>query len=138
MTFICTLLLAAALSNNPQAPEQKAEEFTVDQLYEFDSHSCTPARVRWLDASLQTRATSVSTDITAADIDASIPEFSSWGCVNKTLLAVVVIHSFVDGAPDDYLIVPKSWVVEITPLQLTPAPAPVAEPDKTGIQLSQR
>jgi hypothetical protein len=138
MTLLYSLLLAIALSNTAQGPEKTLATLSIDQLHDFDEHSCTPARVDWIDAAIQTNATSISTSITAKDIDASIPRAFSFGCVNKTAAAIVVIHTFSQDEPDDYLVIPKGWVLLITPLQLAPAPAPAPEPDKPGIQLSQK
>ncbi len=115
MTLSCILLLAAALSNNTQAPEQTLATIPIEQLPDFDAHRCTPARVEWIDAMIVTRGTDTNGSPSALDIELSIPRVSSYGCVNKTENAVVVIHTFSRGVPDDYLIVPRGWVTAINP-----------------------
>ena len=88
-----------------------------------------------------TRSTDTTDNPTAADIERSIPYLTSYGCANRTENAIVIIHSFSRGVPDDYLVVPKGWVKSIVPLRLVPVEAPEPEPkaDKpSALQLSQR
>lgn len=46
----------------------------------------------------------------------------SVGCTRESKNAVLVIHNFADKEPHDFTIIPKGWIVKITPLQAAPAP----------------
>jgi hypothetical protein len=50
-------------------------------------------------------------------IEAGMPTVVSYGCTAQTANAVLIIHSFVNGQPDDYLVVPKGWIKEIIQLK---------------------
>jgi len=138
MTFIGALLLAAALGTPAQAPEQPLLTLSVDQLPSFDAHQCIPARVQWIDAMIVTRGTDSTSNPTSQDIELSIPRLSSYGCVNQTASAIVIIHSFSRGAPDDYLVVPRGWITEINPFKFAEDEPAAPEPKPSGIQLSQK
>ena len=80
------------------------------QKLEGQEMSCRIASVQWSDTVIRVKVKGI-----IPDPDLLVPVLS-FGCVRETETAVVVIHSFTDGQPDDFLAIPKSWTVKITPL----------------------
>src|SRR3990167_11317509 len=86
--------------------------------------SCEISMVTWQDAVIRIKVKG-----TVPDADLLIPVIS-FGCVRETETAVVVVHSFTNGEIDDFLSIPKSWTVKITPLHKKEENAPQANSQK--------
>lgn len=86
--------------------------FSVQTPYEppkSESHHCDAAMVIWKDASIHVKTGGLDVD----KIEELVPVILSYGCISQTADYVIIIHSFVNGKPDDFLIVPKSWTNKI-------------------------
>lgn len=105
--LLLNLILLGLLNQSPVGAA-----VSID-LPEFDTHQCVPARVEWTDAMIRIKASRANSNITARDIDLDAPKVVSFGCAAQTPLNVVLIHSFVEDKPDDYLTIPKGWVTKL-------------------------
>ena len=96
----------------------------------FGQEVCELATVEWKDAviRIKTRGHKIP------DSELLIPVISV-GCIRETETAVIIIHSFTDGAVDDYLVVPKNWTTKITKMvakEADAAPKNQTDPENRG------
>jgi hypothetical protein len=94
--------------------------------------SCNIGVVDWRDATIYLKRGGLN----LKDIDNMTTPVMSFGCIAETEKTLVIIHSFVGGQPEDYLVVPKEWATKVTyltlkeekddNLQVPPAQAPEA------------
>lgn len=86
-----------------------AQSATVDNLPLAAKSQCDMGKLTWRDAYIRTKAGGID----PLNIDSTLPVVVSYGCIAQTEKAVLIIHSFVNGQPDDFLVVPKGWVDEL-------------------------
>lgn len=86
---------------------------TVNDLPQAALSKCDMGKITWRDAYIKTKAGGLDPH----NIDSTLPIVISYGCIAQTEKAVLIIHSFVNGQPDDFLVVPKGWVDELIMLK---------------------
>jgi len=91
-----------------------AKSQTIEDLPLAAMSQCNYGILTWSDAYIKVK----SGGIDVLKIDSTLPTVISFGCLSQTEKTVLVVHSFVDGQPDDYLVVPKQWVMKIVPLKV--------------------
>lgn len=74
--------------------------------------TCHMAIVQWRDAVIYTRKDGL--DVTK--LDELTADTLSFGCIVESDKTIGIIHSFVEGKPADFLVIPKSWATKIVPL----------------------
>ena len=92
------------------------------------AEECQLAIVEWQDAVIHTRESEIHDNLLAPAI--------SFGCVQTIKGVIVVIHSFSNGHPSDYLAIPSKWATKITPLQKVEEKK--KKPTKVPVSLDQK
>jgi hypothetical protein len=87
--------------------------FLAMSLQAFAQNSCEAGVVDWQDATIYTRHGGLDMN----EAEKLVTPVMSFGCVSEAEKVVVVIFSFVEGVPDDFLVIPKQWAVKITYLK---------------------
>ncbi len=106
------IVLACVLVTIPVWLSAEGQQYTLNDLPLASGASCDLGRIVWKDAFIATR----SGGLDPTKIEEMAPEVISYGCMSQSENSVLVIHSFVNGKPDDFLVVPKGWITGVTKL----------------------
>lgn len=74
--------------------------------------SCRLAMVEWQDAVIYAKAS----EVFSLDKPLTSPSISI-GCLLERKNDLIVIHGFQNGKPDDFIVLPRGWVMKITYLK---------------------
>ena len=120
--IILSAVLFLLQSQPTKLPNISGLDFGVPSVY---TEKCDMAIVNWVDASIHVKTGGID----LAKANEPEPYVSSFGCTAQTEDFIYVIHSFVDGKPDDYLKIPKAWTMDIKRLSLSEESVP-EKPEK--------
>ena len=72
------------------------------------THTCHAGSVTWMDAALYTRQGVPSDDLSKMLVPAV-----SYGCVDVQDKAVLVIYSFSNREPENFIVIPAPWITRV-------------------------